>query len=135
MVQKKNQIDKCLYRHNEWNLTASTFLMAVWLKRHGFRPVSFTMPYSKLYILSVLSAYDVKCMSIDRQKLDLSKYIYLWYRKFYTCRDTARFYEHKNDPPIRLNITNQSQEVSPFPAGDHNAAMNRHESMTNTRHK
>ena len=29
----------------------------------------------------------------------------------------------------------QSQEVSPFPAGDHKAAMNRRESMTNTRHK
>ena len=23
------------------------------------------------------------------------KYMYLWYRKFYICRDTARFYEHK----------------------------------------
>ena len=28
-----------------------------------------------------------------------------------------------------------SQEVSPFPAGDHKAAMNRRESMRNTRHK
>ena len=27
------------------------------------------------------------------------------------------------------------QEVSPFTAGDHKAGMNRHESMTNTRHK
>ena len=34
-----------------------------------------------------------------------------------------------------LNITNKSQEVSPFPAGDHNAAMNRRQSMRNTRHK
>ena len=34
-----------------------------------------------------------------------------------------------------LNITNKSQEVSPFPAGDHKAAMNRRETMTNTRHK
>ena len=32
-----------------------------------------------------------------------------------------------------LNITNQ--EVSPFPAGDHKAAMNRRESMTNTSHE
>ena len=51
--------------------------------------------YSKLYILTELSANDVKVTSVDRQKLDLSKYIYLWYRKFYICRDTARFYEHK----------------------------------------
>ena len=34
-----------------------------------------------------------------------------------------------------INITNKSQEVSPFPAGDHKAAMNRRKSMTFTRHK
>ena len=34
-----------------------------------------------------------------------------------------------------INITNKSQEVSPFPAGDQKAAMNRLESMRNTRHK
>ena len=32
-------------------------------------------PYSKLYILTELSANDVKFISVDRQKLDLSKYI------------------------------------------------------------
>ena len=31
--------------------------------------------------------------------------------------------------------TNESQDVSPFPAGDHKAAMNGRERMTNTRHK
>ena len=35
----------------------------------------------------------------------------------------------------QLSITNKSQEISPFPAGDHKAAMNRHESMTNTSHE
>ena len=34
-----------------------------------------------------------------------------------------------------LNITSKSQEVSPFPAGDNKAAMNRRESMRDTRHK
>ena len=33
------------------------------------------MPYSKLNILTELSANDVKFMSVDRQKLDLLKYI------------------------------------------------------------
>ena len=60
--------------------------------------------YSKLYILTKQSANDVKFIPVDREKLDLSKYIYLWYRKFYICRDTARFYEHKNDPRICLEI-------------------------------
>ena len=35
----------------------------------------FTMPYSKLYILTELSPNDVKFISADRQKLDLSIYI------------------------------------------------------------
>ena len=34
-----------------------------------------------------------------------------------------------------INIINKSQEVSPFPAGDHKAAMDRRESMRNTRRK
>ena len=36
---------------------------------------------------------------------------------------------------ITINITNKSQEASSFPSDDHKAAMNRRESMTNTRHK
>ena len=36
---------------------------------------------------------------------------------------------------ITINITNKSQAVSPFPSGDHMAAMNKHESMANTRHQ
>ena len=36
--------------------------------------VLFT-PYSKLYILTELSVNDVKFISVDRQKVDLSKYI------------------------------------------------------------
>ena len=34
-----------------------------------------------------------------------------------------------------INITDKNQEVSPFPAGDNTAAMNRRESRRNTRHK
>ena len=40
----------------------------------------FTMPYSKLYILTELSAYDAKIISVDRQMLVLSNYMYLCYR-------------------------------------------------------
>ena len=53
------------------------------------------MPFLKLYILAELSANDVKFISVDREKLHLLKYTYLWYRKFFICRDTAQFYEHK----------------------------------------
>ena len=34
-----------------------------------------------------------------------------------------------------ININNKSQEVSPFPAGDHKAVIYRRKSMRNTRHK
>ena len=36
------------------------------------------MPYSKLYILTELSANDVKFISVDRQKLDVSIHIYIY---------------------------------------------------------
>ena len=60
--------------------------------------------FSKLYILTELSANDVKFISVDRQNLDLLKYMYinLWHRKFYICRDTTPFNEHKNDPRITI---------------------------------
>ena len=41
----------------------------------------------------------------------------------------------KNDKNIRKHHTQKSQEVSPFPAGDHKAAKNRQESMTDKKHK
>ena len=36
------------------------------------------------------------------------------------------------DKNTRKHHTHESQEASPFPAGDHNAAKNRQESMTDT---
>ena len=49
--------------------------------------------------------------------------------------DTIKFYTwprlpHGKVTKTQLNITNESQEVSPFPAGDHKAAMNRRESIS-----
>ena len=77
MVQKKNRLDKYLYHHSEWNLTASNgCVVKMTLISVG---VLYYAP-SKLYILTGLSANDVKFISVDRQKVDLSIYIYLWYR-------------------------------------------------------
>ena len=67
------------------------------------------------------------------------KYMYV-----YKVRKAAKFRNRYNQVPHltqdttwesdknTVNITNKSQQVSPFPAGDHKAAMNRPESMTNT---
>ena len=66
-----------------------------------------------------------------------------------TCkvRKTARIRSQYNQVPhlsqdtkwesnkITINITKKSQEVSHFSSGDHKAAMNRRESMANTRHE
>ena len=54
--------------------------------------------------------------------------------------DTIKYHTYTRIPhgkvtKTHLNTTNESQEVSPFPAGDHKAAMDRSESMTNTRQK
>ena len=77
MVQRKNQLEKCLYYLSKWNLTASNFLNDCVVKVKMTRisaSVLFT-PYLKLHILTELSANDVKFKSSDRQKLDLFKYI------------------------------------------------------------
>ena len=64
----------------------------------------------------------------------------------FKIRKTARFRNQYNQVPhlsqdtklesnkITINITNKSQEVSPFPSGDHKAAINSRQSITNTRH-
>ena len=65
-------------------------MLTACLKWLEFRPVPFTMPYQNLYILPELFANDVKFISVDRQKLDLSKDVYLWYLTFYICIDTAQ---------------------------------------------
>ena len=41
---------------------------------------------------------------------------------------------HIESDKTQLNIKKTSQDVSPFPAGDHKAAMNRRQSMKNTKH-
>ena len=41
----------------------------------------------------------------------------------------------ENDKNTIKHHIQESQEVSPFPAGDHKAEMNRQERMTNTEHK
>ena len=69
---------------------------------------------------------------------------------FFPCKSK---YEGRDQRPIKSSTTpdpghhmrsvkntrkhyiQESQEVSPFPAGDHNAVMNRQESMINTKHK
>ena len=48
---------------------------------------------------------------------------------------TGRTIPHGESDKTQLNITNESQEVSPFQAGDLQAAMNRRKSMANTRQK
>ena len=110
MVQKKIRLGKYLFYHSEWNLTASNSVLTARLDWHTFRPVSCTMLYSKLYILIELNLKALDFISIDRQKLDLSKEAYLWYRKFYIFRETTQFYEHKKCPSyLEASIQNWIQ--------------------------
>ena len=83
-----------------WRMELNSVLSPAWcvVKMTWISTSVLYQAFSMLYILTELSANDVKFISVDRQKLDLLKYIYLWYRKFYICWDTARFYEHKKWP-------------------------------------
>ena len=69
MEQKKNQLSKYLFYQSECNLAATNFLLSVRLKWHEFQPVSFTVLYSTIYVLTELNANDVSNISIDRQKM------------------------------------------------------------------
>ena len=81
-----------------------------------------------------------------KNQIKQTNYLQCYYG-MYKVRKTARIMNQYNQVPhlsqgtkwennkITMNITNKSQEVSPFPSGDRKAAMNRRESMTNTRHK
>ena len=56
--------------------------------------------------------------------------------KIVKVRKAAKIRNRYNQVPHLIqDTTNKSPEVSPFPAGDHNAATYRRESMANTRHK
>ena len=72
MVQKKTRLAKCLYHHSEWNLTASNGCV---VKMTWISTSVLYYALSKLYILTELSANDIKFISVDRQKVDLSQYI------------------------------------------------------------
>ena len=83
------------------------------------------------------------------EKLYLSCFVFVcvWFHFWKKVRKTARIRKRYNQIPnlsqdtkwesnkLAINIANKSQEVSPFPSNDHKAAMNRRQSMTNTRHK
>ena len=52
-----------------------------------------------------------------------------------TTPDPGYGYHMRKGQRTRKHYIQKSQEVSPFPAGDHKAAINRQDSMTNTKHK
>ena len=53
--------------------------------------------------------------------------------KYQESIQSSTMIPHGNVTKTQLNISkNEGQEVITFPAGDHKAAMNRRESMTNT---
>ena len=94
---------------------------------------------------------------IDKHQGSISRImLWFWIRKLHESWDLTLWVKVRNGAKIRkrynqvphltqdttcesnkntINITNKSQKVSPFPAGDHKAAMKRRKSMRNTRNK
>ena len=54
--------------------------------------------------------------------------------KYHTC-DLTQDTIWESDKNSRKRHTQKSQEVSPFPAGDHKAGRKRQDSMTDMKHK
>ena len=83
---------------------------------------------------------------MKRKKTQLLNFIVLFFSSI-KVRKEAKIRKRYNQVPhltqyttwqgnkITINSTYKSQEVCPFPLGDHKVAMNRRESMRNTRHK
>ena len=67
MMQKKIGLGKYLCYHSECNITMSNSMLTVRLNWHKVRPVSCTMLYSKLYIVTELNVNDLNLYQlIDR---------------------------------------------------------------------
>ena len=82
---------------------------------------SFWLPWQPEFCMELKSFNKVKKEAKIRKRYNQVPYL---------TQDTT-WESYKNT----INITNKSQEVNPFPAGDHKAAMDRRKSMRNTRHK
>ena len=98
------------------------------------RPLKFRNPVDSSWkeigkLIRNCIAYQI-CLYVDVKVRKTSKVRKRYNKVPHLTQDTT--WESNQNT---INSTNKSQEVSPFPAGEHKAAMNRHENMRNTRHK
>ena len=73
--------------------------------------------------MTELNTNDVNFISINRQKLDLLKDVYLWYRRLYICRDTTQFYEYKKCPSKKPAMVLAKFELMSFLFGENKYVM------------
>ena len=71
-------------------------------------------------------------LSVDLMFYDIDSKKNAKIRNRYNLTQDIKWESDKN---TRKHHIQESQEASPFPAGDHNAAMNRQDSMTDTKYK
>ena len=81
--------------------------------------------------LFTLALFVYKIRSVVKVKVRKTAKIRKRYNQVPHLTQDTTWESNKNT----INITNKSQEVSPFPAGDHKAAINRRERMRHTRQK
>ena len=124
-----------------WNLYANLYYTS-----HEYIhmiPLCLSMTYCDVATFPLVSW--VRCSAWLYRSWSLPSFLLFF--NIYKVRKTAKIRNPYNQVPhlsqhttwksnkITINITNKSHEVSPFPSGDHKAAINRRESMTNTGHK
>ena len=88
----------------------------------------FVKDFCHLSALFTLALFVNKIRSVVKLKVRKTPKIRKRYNQVSHLTQETTWESNKNS----INIINKSQEVSPFPAGDHKAAMNRRESMRNT---
>ena len=71
-------------------------------------------------------------MQVSHHKVSMKANIWNRYNQVPHLTQDTTWESYKN---TRKHHIQESQEVSPFQVGDHKAAMNRQESMTNTKHQ
>ena len=101
-------------------------------------------------VRTMLAEYDIFNQFLNKNILHFYKFLCLRFDRLNAMkvRKPAKIRNRYNQVPhLTQDITwesdkntikhhkQESQEVSPFPEGDHKAAIDRCESMTNTRHK
>ena len=116
-----------------------TFVVILRNKTGGHFQIDPNFVGSLYFMYSKLTLCMIR-VSLDQKRLQLNCNPF-WYKSKKEAKDqksiqsSSKTETLKRDKNTRKHHTQKDQEASPIPAGEHKAAKNRQESMTDTKHK